>query len=321
VSARPWVVAGVALGVLAAVTSRYERCISDVSGRYAEDMAQIGALMTARTALETSVLETRAGIRWSFDAVNRAVVSLRGASRLAAVVRSRGTVYAEAADALDRLSDETQAEEVSIETFKTDLALLRLASRNFPVAVDALSHPDAASSRAFGALRADLNLSQTERTPEVTWRIASGLAAYDVASAVVAAGAAKIGALRADVERYEEAPTREVAEHLETEIAAIEASRESFPEAVQSDLTVLLGHTRVIIDRRERVDRTVRVIVRSAARVDAEVARAAYERASRHEHDLALVLRIGAGEVAVAALALFAGTILRTIARRRRKVA
>src|SRR5260370_38990566 len=97
-------------------------------------MATIDFLLAGRLTLETSVLESRAGLQLNFDAVDRAVLVLRRASQEANVVRGRGPAYGEAADKLERMSEQLPVEETSLETFKTDLALLRLASRYFPVA-------------------------------------------------------------------------------------------------------------------------------------------------------------------------------------------
>jgi hypothetical protein len=254
---------GLVLGALALAANAYERRAAGVVAHDAEDMAGIGALIAARTALETSVLESRAGIQLNFDAINQAVLSLRAAPHEAAVVRSRGSAYAEASAALDRISEEMRTEEASIELFKTDLALLRLSSRYFPIAADSLAHQGDTTSK-------------------------------------------QLALLRSDVERFEEAPSREIAQRLEAEIPALEAVRASLDEARRGDLDVLLGHTRSILDRRERVDRTVRSIVRSPVRVDAEAARAAYERAARHEAATVLALRIVTAELAVVAIALLA---------------
>jgi hypothetical protein len=306
VSTRLFFVIGLAFGTLSLMASRFERRASAAFAHHAEDVTQLDALVAAWMELETGVLESRAGIQLNFDSIDNAVLSLRSVSRQSMFIRGRGAPYAEAADALDRIADEMSREESSLETLKTDLALLRLSSRYFPIAASALSHIDEAVSRQLNLLRADIGRHEAAPTPETAWRIASELTALDAARVEVEKRAGKVGALRADVERFVEAPSRVIAQRLEAEIPALEASRASFEEAARADLDVLLGHTRVILDRSERVDRAVRLIVRSPVRIDAEAASAAYERAARREFGLALALKIAALELGVVAVAFFA---------------
>jgi hypothetical protein len=306
VSTRVLLLVSVVLGALAVCARHYERRAAEAFAHHGEDIAQLAALLSARTALETSVLESRSGILLNFDPINRAALSLRFASREAIVVRGRGAAYTEAADALDRLAEDARREESSLETLKTDLALLRLSSRYFPIAAEALSHPDETSSRRLRALSGDMTRYQQAPAPELAWRITADLTALDTALTGVETRVGKVSALRADVERFEEAPTREVAQRLETEIPALDAARSTFEETARADLDVLLGHTRAILERRERVDRVVRTIVRSAVRADAEAARAAYERAARDVFGMSLALRIALAEIAAAALAFLA---------------
>jgi hypothetical protein len=306
VSTRVLVVIGLGLGALGLLASRYERRAAATFAHRTEDLGQIDSLIAARAALETSVLESHAGIQLNFDPINRAVLSLRASSRAGMLIRGRGAAYAESADALDRMAEEMRSEESSLETLKTDLALLRLSSRYFPIAANALSYKDESLSRQFNGLRVDVGRHEATPTPETTWRIAAELAAIDAARMELEKRAAKISALRADVERFEESPSREIAQRLEAEISALEASRAGFDEAAQAELDVLLGHTRVILDRSERVDRAVRAIGRSPVRVDAEEARTAYERAARREFGMALGLRIGALEIGALAVAFLA---------------
>jgi hypothetical protein len=303
-SPRLYVVAALLFWAAALVMQRFEHRAAEAFSHHADDVAGADGLLASRAELETSVLEARAGLQLNFDGIDRAVLSLRAGPRLASLVRSRGPVYARAADTLDRLSEAMQVEEAALETFKSDLALLRLSSRYFPSAADALSRPDAATSRALGALRAAISRLQvdTDHPQEVDWRIRGQLAALAAARSSADSMTAKVGALRADVERFEEMPTREVADRIDAEMQALTELRSSLSESVQADLTVLLGHTRAIVDRRERVDRTARAIARSSVRHDAEAALTAYEYAARSELAVARSWRIGVYETAAAAV-------------------
>jgi hypothetical protein len=98
------------------------------------------------------------------------------------------------------------------------------------------------------------------------------------------------------VDRYSESASRSNAQRLASAIAQAEALEpEAGPDA---ELLPLLGHTRVILDRRERVDRFINELLRSPLRAHLEAARAAYERAANAPRALALGLRILATELA-----------------------
>jgi hypothetical protein len=149
----------------------------------------------------------------------------------------------------------------------------------------------------------------SDHPKEVDWRIRGELAALAAARSSADTMAAKVGALRADVERFEEMPTREVADRIDSEVAALADLRSSVGESVQADLTVLIGHTRAILDRRERVDRTARTIARSPVRRNVEDARAVYEYEARNELALARSWRIGVYEAAAAAVLSFLAAV------------
>jgi DAHL domain len=299
----------VGLGAAALGAGRYERRAAEACAHRGEDTAQIDDLLGALTMLETSVLETRAGIQLNFDSINRAVLALRAAPRVASLVRGRGSAYAQAAESIDGLAEDMRKEEASLETLKTDIALLRLSSRYFPTAAEALAHRDEATAERLRSLRTEMIRATQELTKEDAWRIAARLATIAASRAELETRTEKVTAVRGSVERYEESPTGEGALRLEADISALAAAREGFDEATRGDLDSLLGHARSILDRRERVDRLVRGVVRSPIRQEVQAARAAYENASRQELRVELGLRILAAAVGVAALVLLGAAV------------
>jgi hypothetical protein len=310
-------IAGLLLAAAGIWAHRQYRRSADVFAHRGEDIAQLNALFASTSELDTSVLEARGGMALNFDDIDRAVLSLRPATRTAATIQGRGANYAEAAEAIVRAADQLRGVESQIETLKTDLALLRLSSRYFPIAAGALSRPDEASVTHLNALRADFGRFEGTGTPEVGWRISNELAGLDAVRKERELRTSRVNTLRADVERYQEIPTREVAQRLEGEIGVLEESRAFFAPASRGDLDVLLGHTRAILDRRERVDRTARAVVHSSLRTDLEQARASYERSSRRDFVTASVLRVAAGELWAAALGLLAAAGGMLVVRRR----
>jgi hypothetical protein len=202
-----------------------------------------------------------------------------------------------------------RSEEASLETLKTDVALLRLSSQYFPTAAEALAHRDEATAERLRALRAEMIRANQELTKEDAWRIAARLATIAASRAELETRTEKVTALRGAVERYEESPTGEGAMRLEADINLLRATRGDFDETTRWDLDSLLGHARSILDRRERVDRLVRSVVRSPVRQDALAARAAYEHASRHELGVELTLRILVGALGAAVLALLGAAV------------
>jgi len=209
-------------------------------------------------------------------------------------------------------------EEPSLETFKTDLALLRLSSRYFPFAADALMQRVDGGSQPLRVLRAEIDRYKDDPSAQGAWRIGGALTTLDAARSALEARMAVIGELRTNVERYEESPTRDVAQRLEAAIPALDSLRATLDDAARADLDVLLGHIRAILDRRERVDRFARTLVRSPVRVHAEAARASYERAAREQLRLVLALRIAAAEIAVAAIVALGAAIWLAGRRNRR---
>jgi hypothetical protein len=310
--------AGLVLAVAGIAVAVQHRRSAEKLAHRADDVAQLDELLGTSHDLDASVLEARGGIALNFDAIDHAVLSLRPAARVAAVLRSRGASYAEAGEALERAAEELGRTESLLETLKTDLALLRLSSRYFPIAAGALARPDDASTAHMNALRTDLNRFEGANTPDVGWRISSELAGLDSVRKERELRTVRVNTLRADVERYQEVPSREIAQRLEGEITFLEESRPLFAAAARGDLDILLGHTRAILDRRERVDRTARAVVHSPLHADLETARASYERSARRDFATASVLRTAMVELAAAALALLAAAAWMFFARRRR---
>jgi uncharacterized membrane-anchored protein len=85
---------------------------------------------------------------------------------------------------------------------------------------------------------------------------------------------------------------------LQAALPPLERVRSSLHDASSADLGVLLGHTKAILDRRERVDRFTRTLTASPARLHIEAARAAYERAARRQYARVVSLRIVAIQLA-----------------------
>jgi hypothetical protein len=223
VSLRARLVIGLALVALAGWAALVERRSSHALASHAQDSARLDALLAARSSLDTSVLEARAALQLTFDPINQAISALRSAASDAALLRGRGSAYAPVAVELERVGQALQLEEASIERFKTDLALLRLSSRHFPVIADALARQD-------------------ERT--------------QLSDAVAE--------LRTGLELYEESPTQELARRAHAALRALE--RVALEDAERERVNVLLGHARVIVDRRERVDGFARMLAGSSVR-------------------------------------------------------
>jgi len=177
-------------------------------------------------------------------------------------------------------------------------ARLRARGPRYAQAADALdrmaedAHKD---EQAVESLKTDLSLL---RSSSIYFPAAAAALQRDEALAH------KVEAVRADVERFELGPTREIAQRLDVEIGALEQARTSSAqgEAAQVDLGVVIGHARAVVERRERADRTAQALAQSAARADADDARAAFERAIRHDVALAATLRSLLPVVALALL-------------------
>jgi hypothetical protein len=235
---------------------------------------------------EVSVLEARAGLQLSFDPINRALSSLREASAAAEALQAGGTVHAPAAQRVALAARALDGEEASVEQFKTDLALLRLSSYHFPLAADALIR------RAEVAAR---NKRRSSLADEL----------------------ATLGALRTDVERLEELPAEEDMQRLEHGLSKLQALRASLDEGGREELDMLFGHTRAILDRRERVDQIARRLVRSPVRVHLEAARTAYERSARRQAQRVGALQMLSGVLALSGVIVLASVVLRSTRARR----
>jgi DAHL domain-containing protein len=244
------------------------------------DAPRIDALLAGRVAFEVSVLEARAGLSSSFDPIHRALRSLRDAAAAAETLRARGTAYTPAAVQLELAARALTSEEATLEQLKTDLTLLRLSSQYFPLAADALIR------------RAEAEVRRPGR----------GLLSRELAT---------LAALRTDVERYAELPVRESLPRLEHGLSQLQTVRASLDAGAREELDVLSGHTRAILDRRERVDQLTRSLVRSPARVHLEAARAAYAESARSQARRAGALSVLSGALALAGVSLLASVVLR----------
>lgn len=272
------------VGVLLVASAAWLVEVMQLSPRAAfheRDAERLDALLAGRVALELSVLEARAGLQSSFDPINRALTSLREAAGTAEALQARGAAYVTAALRLALAARALESEEAALEQFKTDLALLRLSSHYFPLAADALIR------------RAEAE-GQHDRRSLLSRELAT------------------LAALRTDVERYEELPAHEGMQRLEHGLSKLQALRASLDEGAREELDVLSGHTRAILDRRERVDQFARTLVRSPVRVHLEAARVAYTRAARRHAQ-----KLGALQVLSAALALAGVIVLASAALRR----
>jgi DAHL domain len=278
-------IACAALGALAVVAVRETWRAAEAAWYRPDDVADLIALVDARARLDVGLLEARAGIRLHFDAIHRAMRVLGEAPRIALVVRGRGAAFTEAADALDRLAAESRDQKPGLEQVMTEMALLRLSTRYFPVAAEAATGDGSGADADPAAARAR----------EVRQRA--------------------VRALRTDVEHYIESPASDVAGRLEAEITDLGAARADLDEQGRADLDALLGHARVIRDKRERVDVAVRQVVRSEGAADAREALTAYERASRYMATRATALRIAAAELVAACFALLVAAAWRARAR------
>jgi hypothetical protein len=241
------------------------------------DAQHIDALLASRVAFEVSLLEARAGLALSFDPIHRALLSLREATATAETLQARGAVYAPAAVQVELAAGALATEEATLEQFKTDLTLLRLSSYYFPLAADALIR------------RAEADV----RRPR------GGLLSRELET---------LAALRTDVERYAVLPAREGLPRLEHGLSRLQTVRASLDAGAREELDVLSGHTRAILDRRERVDRSARSLVRSPVRVHLEAARAAYARSARSQ-----ARKVGALSVLSAVLALAGVVVLASV--------
>jgi hypothetical protein len=249
------------------------------------DVERIDALLTACATFETSVLETRAGLQLNFDRINRALSSLRDAAAAAEALQARGVDYAPAAARLALAARALESEEPSTEQFKTDLALLRLSSYHFPLAADALTR------------RVEADARKKRRSSS-------------------SAELATLAALRTDVETLGGLPGHESMQRLEHGLSNLQTLRASLDDSGREELDMLSGHTRAILDRRERVDQTARMLVRSPVRVHLEAARAAYERSAQRQARKVGWLQMLSGVLALAGVSVLASVVLRSVRAR-----
>jgi hypothetical protein len=251
------------------------------------DGQRVDALLAGRVEFEVSVLEARAGLSLSFDPINRALLSLREAAAAAETLKARGVSYVPAAIQVALAARALENEEAAFEQFKTDLALLRLSSYYFPLAADALIR------------RAEADVRRPRRSP-------------------LSGELATLAALRTDVERYEELPARDGMQRLEQGLSRLQTLRASLDDGAREELDVLSGHTRAILDRRERVDRFARTLVRSPVRGHLEAARAAYERSALSHARKVGALQMLSGVLALAGVSVLAGVARSSVRRRTR---
>jgi DAHL domain-containing protein len=243
------------------------------------DAERIDALLGGRVALEMSVLEARAGLLPSFDPLNRALGSLRDAAPAAQALEKLGASYAAAAERLALAAAALTLEEAGLEQFKTDLALLSLSAHDFPRAADALTR------------RAEDDVRQRRRSP-------------------LAGELATLGALRSDMERYQARPAQDVVQRLERGLSRLQAVRAALDDAAREELDLLSGHARAVLDRRERVDRFARSLVRAPVRAHLEAARAALERSTRQRARRVGALQVLSALLALAGIGVLGGVVL-----------
>jgi len=251
------------------------------------DAQRIDALLGSRLALESDVLEARAGLEASFDPINRALASQRDAAAAAEALQKRGATYAAAAERVALAAAALSSEEGALEQFKTDLALLRLSSHYFPHAADALIQ------------RAEGDIRQRRRS-------------------LLSGAIATLAALRTDMELYQERPGQEGSQRLELGLSKLQALRAALDDGAREELDVLSGHTRAILDRRERVDRFARSLLRSPVRAHLEAGRAAYERSARGRARLVGALQLLTALLALAGVLVLAFVVQRSVRGRAR---
>jgi hypothetical protein len=147
------------------------------------DVARLRAIEAADASLGVKVLEARAGLLPHFDPLVRAVFAMHDAERFAGELRARGGDLDDVAHELDAFAERARGKEQSIETLKSDLALLRSSSRYFPVAAAALARRGDDVARQIEALRDDVERFQAIPSRAGADRIGAELAALDAAHA------------------------------------------------------------------------------------------------------------------------------------------
>lgn len=279
-----------ALGVLLVGSSAWLVDAMQLSPRatnHERDVERLDALLGGRLALEMGVLEARAGLQSSFDPLNQQLAALRDTAATAEALAKRGAAYAAAAERVALAAAALTSEEAALEQFKTDLALLSLSSRHFPLAADALLR------RAEGEVR------QRRRSP-------------------LSGELGTLATLRADMDRYQERPANEGLLRIELGLSRLQALRASLDGAEREELDMLSGHARAVLDRRERVDRFARSIIASPVRAQLEAARAAYERSARGRARMDGALGVLSALLALAGVAVLGRVVLDSVRRRAR---
>jgi hypothetical protein len=271
-----------ALGVLLVATAAWLVDAMQLSPRgisHERDAQRIDGLLAGRRALEVGVLEARAGLDLNFDVMNRALLSLRDVGAAAETLRARGSVQATAAEQLELAARALDKEEALLERFKTDLALLQVSSLQLPLAAETLLQ------------RADVEARGDRHSP-LTREVGT------------------LAALLSDVGLHEELPHDGV-QRLEQELSQLQTLRTTLDDSGRDELDAVSGHARAIVDRRERVDRFVRTLVRSPVRVHLEAARSAYEHAARGHIQKVGALQLLSGLLALAGVLVLARAVLR----------
>lgn len=274
ISVRKLLAFGVLLSVLALGIAIETWSMEQKAAAISVQASRIDNLVTVRDELHDHVLAARAGLELSFDDINRSLLGLHGISAVAAQTRQLGAPYTVAADELELASEAQRREEAAVEVFKTDLALLRLSSQYFPIAADLLME-----------------------------------SAADHSTRTLAAQHGTLRALRTDLERYGAAPSNELAQRIEANIALL--STLEADAAASADLSVMLGHARVILDRKERTDNFVRKISSSASGVHLKAARSAHALAAPRRWSASELLGAFAGLFATLGLVAFGGATFR----------
>jgi hypothetical protein len=108
-------------------------------------------------------------------------------------------------------------------------------------------------------------------------------------------------------------PAHELRQRLEHGLSRLQTVRASLDGDGREELDVLSGHTRAILDRRERVDQLARRLVRSPVRTHLEAAHAAYERSARLDARRVGALQVLSGALALAGVIVLASVVLRSV--------
>lgn len=272
---------GLVLLAAAAWVVRAERVTHTTTVWRASDVARLDQLLQSTRDLRDEILATRAGISHNFDNLNAAARNLRQVENLANHIRRRGSEFAPVAGTLTRSAESLRHELIVLERFKSNLTLLQLASG---FVANAHEHAWQELLALLQALRSEQ--ANGRRTVSTT----DALANFEQTLTV-------IGHLQAQVGRYQQAPSQETRTALHSAIEAATAVGSGLPLGLQQELGVLLGHTRAILERRERVDELTRPLLQTPWRAELEAAREAYQLTAERNAQQVLILRITAAEL------------------------